>query len=107
MLVVLVIEVIISALYNNVISKNYLYILQLTTYVLCFVVLRYSSTTFDEVSLYEMLRGVIIFVAVVGILQWLATMDILPIKRILKISKAGIWGKKHFDFFFWLGVSSN
>ena len=32
-----------------------------------------------------MLRGVIIFVAVVGILQWLATMDILPIKRILKI----------------------
>ena len=85
LLVVLFIEVIISALYNNVISKNYLYILQLTTYVLCFVVLRYSSTTFDEVSLYEMLRGVIIFVAVVGILQWLATMDILPIKRILKI----------------------
>lgn len=85
LLVALVIEVIISALYNNVISKNYLYILQLTTYVFCFVVLRYSSTTFDEVSLYEMLRGVIIFVAVVGILQWLATMDILPIKRILKI----------------------
>ena len=23
------------------------------------------------------------------------------------ISKAGIWGKKHFDFFFWLGMSSN
>mgnify|MGYP000963857894 CR=1 FL=1 len=43
LLVVLVIEVIISALYNNVISKNYLYILQLTTYVLCFVVLRYST----------------------------------------------------------------
>ena len=24
-----------------------------------------------------------------------------------EISKAGIWGKKYFDFFFWLGVSSN
>ncbi len=23
------------------------------------------------------------------------------------ISKVGIWGKKYFDLFFWLGVSSN
>lgn len=27
--------------------------------------------------------------------------------NITSISKAGIWGKKHFDVFFWLGVSSN
>jgi hypothetical protein len=85
LLVVLVIEIIVSALYNNVISNNYLYILQLTTYVFCFVILRYSSMEFDEDLLYKILRGIIIFVAVVGILQWLATMNILPIKRILKV----------------------
>ncbi len=28
-------------------------------------------------------------------------------KSTMMISKAGIWGKKHFDFFFWLGMSSN
>ena len=85
LLVVLIIEIIVSALYNNVISNNYLYILQLTTYVFCFVILRYSSMEFDEDLLYKILRGIIIFVAVVGILQWLATMNILPIKRILKV----------------------
>lgn len=28
-------------------------------------------------------------------------------KSVFYISKVGIWGKKYFDLFFWLGVSSN
>ncbi len=39
--------------------------------------------------------------------QELSVREISLIRELAQISKAGIWGKKHFDFFFWLGVSSN
>ena len=43
-------------------------------------------------------------VVAVDIVQ--AKVDMINNKK-SPISKAGIWGKKHFDSFFWLGVSSN
>lgn len=80
----LVLEIVYSSLVNGNLEYKLLNIIQLSSYMVCYVFMRRSIELYNDEEIYTIVRNVIIFVAVVGVIQWLTTMHILPIRSLLK-----------------------
>ena len=60
---------------NN--NRN-LYVIQLLIYIICYLSVPYVTKRLDKKDVDKIIEGVIIIVAVIGIIQFLTTSDILP-----------------------------
>lgn len=74
-----------SCFYNGIFVEKILNIGQLAIYVLCFTFILLEAGTVDGEMLYRMLRAIVIFLLVMGILQLFTTMGVLPLRSILKV----------------------
>ena len=83
-LFLLIMSVIISLTQNDALADNILQFLQFLIYTLCFVAMLLSGKSIEKEVLYQILRKLTIFLLIVGILQLLTTMGLLPIRPILK-----------------------
>lgn len=77
--------VLISLFFNNIFSKKILDIGPLVIYILCFSFILMSGSIVDGETLYQILRRIIIFLLVIGIVQLLTTMEILPLRLVMKV----------------------
>ncbi|MCC8068150.1 MAG: O-antigen ligase family protein [Ruminococcus sp.] len=74
-----------SCFYNGIFVDKILNIGQLTIYILCFTFILMGASTVDGETLYRMLRTIVIFLLVMGMLQLLTTTGVLPFRSILKV----------------------
>lgn len=75
----------VSCIYNDVLNEQILYVLQLFVYVTCFINIIICSGQVNSVTLYQILRKIIIFLLIMGIVQILTTMEILPLRSLLEL----------------------
>ena len=83
--VVLLGVVVYSSIYNGVLETNWLRVLQLFIYIFAF---KYFALIKDDLSfdfIYNSIRSINIFLIIIGVLQVLTTMNILPLRSILEI----------------------
>ena len=78
-------EIVFSSSINGVIHDNYLKVIQLLLYFTCFFLIMVVKILVTENEVYEMLRTIIIFLVVMGIVQVLTTSEMLPLRSILKV----------------------
>nr|WP_155994831.1 O-antigen ligase family protein [Butyrivibrio sp. WCE2006] len=83
-LAVLMVVIIASTLINEQFSEKWLVILQLAVYIVTFLFIKRAVKNIDNESLYGIVRTIIIFVIVIGIVQWLITMFVPPARILLK-----------------------
>lgn len=84
-LILLIVLVFYSSSRNGVLQERTLAVLQLFFYIGCFVCMERVLRGLEEDVVYRMLRSIIIIIAAIGIIQWLASMQILPLRSLLKI----------------------
>lgn len=77
--------VVISCVYNDIFVKKLLYIIQLFVYMLCFISMLYAKQYISGEVIYRILRNITTFLLVIGFVQVLTTMEILPLRSILKV----------------------
>ncbi|MCI8950698.1 MAG: hypothetical protein HFG49_11810 [Lachnospiraceae bacterium] len=82
--VVLLASVLNSLVWNDALSDNFLRFLQLAIYVICFVAILLNGKRVKKGELYQVVRKITIFLLTIGIIQLLTTMDILPLRPVLK-----------------------
>lgn len=73
-----------SCLYNRILEEKILNIGQLAIYIICFTFVLVGARTVDGETLYRMLRTIVIFLLIMGVLQLFTTMGVLPLRLILK-----------------------
>ena len=76
--------VLISCIYNGIFDEKILNICQLIIYIMCFTFILLEKCAVDNETIYRILRKIIIFLLIMGMLQLLTTMGILPLRPILK-----------------------
>lgn len=81
----MVVVAVISCILNGILTRQLLYIAQLLTYILCFICIMLFHGEIDGETVYRILRGITIFLLVMGIVQVLTTMELLPLRAILKV----------------------
>ena len=59
-------------------NNRNLYVIQLLIYIICYLSVPYVTKRLDKKDVDKIIEGVIIIVAVIGIIQFLTTSDILP-----------------------------
>lgn len=79
------VEIVVSSAVNGVIYANYLKVIQILLYFTCFLLIMVIKDCITENEVYEMLRSIIIFLAVMGVVQVLTTSEILPLRSVLKV----------------------
>ena len=84
LMIFLVLEIVYSSMINNTLEQKLLNIIQLCSYMVCYIFMRRSARLLDDEGIYTIVRNVIVFVVVMGVIQWLTTMHILPIRSLLK-----------------------
>lgn len=77
--------ILVSCIYNGVLFNKILNVGQIFAYILCFTFIYLSKNMMDSETLYQILRKIVVFLLVVGVLQILTTTGVLPIKPILKL----------------------
>ena len=83
-LIALLAVILVSTVINKDLSGKWLSILQLSVYIVTFIFMKRAVKRIDNESLYRIIRTIIIFVIVVGIVQWLITMFLPSARFILK-----------------------
>lgn len=73
-----------SCIYNDILKEQILYVLQLFIYVICFISIIIYSGQVNSKTIYQILRRIIIFLLIMGVIQILTTMEILPLRALLK-----------------------
>lgn len=74
-----------SCLYNGIFEEKILNIGQLAIYIICFTFVLLGASTVDGEMLYRMLRTIVIFLLIMGVIQVFTTMEVLPLRSILKV----------------------
>lgn len=73
-----------SSYSNGVLNDKILNIIQLIVYVFCYFSMRKVSYYLEDNELYSMIRKLIVFVVTIGLIQWISTNFISPLRTILK-----------------------
>ncbi len=76
--------IIVSGIINNCLFGKELLILQLAVYIVTFFLMKRAIYSVDKFELYRIIRTIIVFIVVVGIVQWLITGFIPSAKFLLK-----------------------
>ncbi len=82
-LVLLVLEIICSAQFSHTLSSSMLSIIQLLIYILCFFAISNIDAS-RQLDTYKLIRSIIVVMICFGVIQWLTSNNILPLKSILK-----------------------
>lgn len=77
--------VIISSLLNGIFNRNFMVVMQLAAYILCFICINLIKTQLNRDELYKMIRWIIKFVSIFGIIQYLTTTEIIPLRKPLEL----------------------
>ncbi len=77
--------VIFSSSRNGIIGNNFVLILQLLGYILCFTCINFIKNELDKDVVYHIVRTIIIFLGIMGIVQFLTTTEILPLRSVLNL----------------------
>lgn len=77
-LAALFIYIVFTSVYSGTIGINILRIIQLYIYILCFGAMEYAGQTLDDKYVYCALKKISIFILIVGVVQVLATTNIIP-----------------------------
>lgn len=81
----LMVSILISEFTNKVFNDVLGMTIQLFIYILCFfAMLGYKKRMSDD-DIYKAVRGVLVFVAIMGIVQLFTTMEILPLRKMLSM----------------------
>lgn len=101
-IVLFVLEIILSTYMAGNLFDRFLYIIQIGVYFLCFGLMR-NCLGKDNINLLnKTIREIIIFVVILGIIQFFACINILPIKHVLSILFFNDTSQNvffHYDFF--------
>lgn len=84
-LILLMVLVLYSSLRNGVLQERTLTVLQLFFYIGCFICMERVLRGLEEETVYRMLKNCIIIIAMIGIIQWLVSMEILHLRLFLKV----------------------
>ena len=82
LLILLLIEIVFSSQLNKTLSSAYLYIIQLSIYIFCFFSICNIEMK-NQFDIYRLIRAVIVVVVALGIIQWLTSNNVLPLKPLL------------------------
>ena len=74
-----------SSVHNNVISKNYLRIIQLLVYIICFFCMFGMGKYLDDKYVYRIMRRITIFLVITGFIQLGITSGAFPRLNIIQI----------------------
>ena len=77
--------VVFSSARNGILGVKGIFVLQLLGYVLCFTSINSIKNEIDKDMVYHMLRIIIIFLSLFGIVQFFTTIEILPIRSLLRL----------------------
>ncbi len=83
-LIMLLFTMVSSSVFNGVFSRSYLVILHFAVYVACFMCMQQDAVNMGEKELYGLVRGLVIFVSVFGLIQLGSTMGVLPLRDMMK-----------------------
>lgn len=75
----------VSLIFNGILEKNLMLFIMLLVYVFCFVSIQFIREDIPEEFIYQTLRKIIIFHAIFGIIQFLTSTNILPLRAILNV----------------------
>lgn len=84
-LIAVALLIVISGVANKTLASALLVTIQLFVYIFVFLIMRRVAKEINRGQLYKIIRMVVIFVVVVGVLQWIVTMYIPVARPILKI----------------------
>lgn len=79
----LLFSVFLSLTLNGVLGVNLMLFMQISVYVLCFVAIQFIKKDISEEFTYQIIRKIIIFHVIFGIIQFLTSTNILPFRGIL------------------------
>lgn len=79
----LLFSVFLSLTLNGVLGVNLMLFMQISVYVLCFVAIQFIKKDISEEFTYQIIRKIIIFHVIFGIIQFLTSTNILPFRVIL------------------------
>lgn len=80
----LILFVFFSSAMNGTIRKQLMLIFQLLGYILCFTCINFVKRELDTETVYHTIRSILIFLSVVGLIQFLTTSGILPLRSVLE-----------------------
>lgn len=78
-------SIIVSCVYNGILADKILSIVPIFSYMFCFFAMMFFCNGITSEELYNILRWIIIFHLVMGIVQILTTIEILPLRPVLKV----------------------
>lgn len=84
MMYLLMAAVILSSILNDIFSENYILVLQLFGYILCFTSINFIKRELDSEVVYHTIRSILIFLGIFGLIQFLTTTEILPLRSVLE-----------------------
>lgn len=85
LLLFMVFTVILSSVLNQVFGLKIIYILQLIGYVLCFFCIHFVKYQLCSEDIYKILRAIIVFISLLGVIQFFTTIEILPLRKLLEL----------------------
>lgn len=83
--VIMLLVVAASLYFNNTLADRLMLFMQITSYVICFICIQLIRNSISIDELYQSLRKIFIFHAIFGFIQLLTTMNILPLRSLLRI----------------------
>lgn len=76
--------VIFSSTANNILEQRFVLIMQFLGYILCFISIHLVKYHLTNDEIYKILRNIIVFISVFGVIQFLTTIEILPFRSLLE-----------------------
>ena len=76
--------VLFSSAANNILEQRFVLIMQFLGYILCFISIHLVKYRLTNYEIYKMLRIIIIFISIFGVIQFLTTIEILPLRSLLE-----------------------
>lgn len=77
-LILFIIYIVFNSIHSGTLVENFLRILQILTYALCFLAMESAGKVLDDEFVFKTIRKVSYFVLIVGIVQVMATTNLIP-----------------------------
>jgi hypothetical protein len=73
-----------SSAANNILEQRFVLIMQFLGYILCFISIHLVKYRLTNDEVYKILRNIILFVSIFGVIQFLTTIEMLPFRSLLE-----------------------